>query len=137
MKRNKIINGILLAGMLFCIIYFIWGYIQYHKVEQKAIVVLISCFIALLKPGKAPPPFEYYREHYDLITPDTFQDKNKSETLRMGIYWFNRKKYRNAAAQFDQLLAGGDLYGRELKIVKLLKENCALRMSPGKIHMQK
>jgi hypothetical protein len=98
---------------------FIYWYIQYQEILVKAIVVFISCFVALRKPGKAPPPFAYYREHYGIITPDTFQDKNKSEKLRMGIYYLGRKKYSKAMMLFDKLLSTEDLYGREIDIVKL------------------
>lgn len=127
MTRNKMINGILLAGMLFCIISLIRWFIQFQEIHFKAIVVLISCLAALLKPGKALPPFEYYREHYDIITPNTFLDKNKSQMLRMGIYWFSRKRYKKAVRQFDKLLLNEDLLSKEVYIVNQFKNSCILK----------
>jgi hypothetical protein len=87
----------------------------------------------MIKPGKIPPPFEFYREKYNVITNRSFQGKYESEMLRMGIYWFNRKRYKKAIKQFDKLLLKEDLLSEEKEIVNLFKENCVLRMrSKGK-----
>ena len=126
MLLNKIINVILFIAAVVLSLFVMYEYIIRGEFHTNAFLSVAACVIAIFKPGRIVPPLKYYRKIFDIITPNSFEDKRAERLFAIGVSLFIRKKYTKALVHFDKMLEKEILSDEDVSIISVFREGCVL-----------